>query len=231
MTVQEVITIFQRRYPACEDARALQIFNAVHRELCSRSQIRNYELVLEVAEDVAQYDYDASVIVKIHEGYWETGEEPGDRFPLFERSTDEYAVYRRGWRMIPSSSQPTEYYVTSAPDGNTSKGQIGIWMKPDQTTDGVSGYPRCRFYTTTIVPLETDDNIPPQLLNENVYVYGMWAKWLMEDQDADPRTMTLYRDLAEKEMNSNVTHIKSVQTNKEETLLASPMALGLTRVK
>ncbi|AIE86989.1 hypothetical protein [Fimbriimonas ginsengisoli] len=229
MTVQNVIDAARERYPEMASAVGLTLFNQVHRELCSRSQLRNKTELITLNAGTQEYDLEAEV-VKIHEAYHERSADPGDWLSLVERSTDEYAVMRRNWRALSSTSSPTEYYVTSAVDGNGSKAQIGFWPNPAIGTDGISGYPRVRLYCTSVIDLSVGDLLPPQILNENVYLFGIFAKFLVRWQQANQNDLALYRSLAEEEMSTNVAHIKDVQSNKEDSSFVPGFVLQIGRV-
>lgn len=224
MLASAVVTEFQRKYPACDSTRALELLNKVHRELATRSQFRNTTVTISLTASTAEYDL-SSAVYMIHEAYYEITSDPADWRQLVERSLDEFIVKRFGWRQnTDSTSEPTEYYITSATDSNTSKATIGFWPVPDTTTSG--GYPRVRLYTTSVVDLIGTDAIPPQCINSNVYLYGMYKLWSF---DKAPQDYSMNRAVAEDEMDKNVAHIKGLQTHKDTQILPNAI-LTRTRV-
>lgn len=220
-TVQNVVDRFRRRYPTCAADQAVEIFNDVHRELCSRCQLRNLVETVLLTEGQGEYDLAAEVLT-IHEAYYERTSDASTWTSLVERSLDEYVVLRRGWRATTSEAEPAEYYVTSAASGNSSKAQIGLWPVPALSSS--DGFPRVRVYATSVLDLEADDPVPPQVLNDNVYLYGMWAKWEAERQDGNLSDLQAYQMLAERELDRNVNHMKNVQENSTTELVPAFMS-------
>lgn len=225
-TVQNVVDKFRRRYPTCSSERGIEIFNDVHRELCSRCQLRNLVETVPVTSGVGEYDL-AAEVVTIHEAYYERSSDPSTWTSLLERSLDEYVARRRGWRATSASSEPLEYYVTSAVSGNSSKAQLGLWPLPSISSS--DGYPRVRVYATSVVPLAAEDPVPPQVLNDNVYMYGMFAKWEAERQDGNLSDLQAYQMLAERELERNIQHVKNVQENSTTELIPA-FSLEIRRV-
>lgn len=199
-TVAQVIAKFRRRYPQCGEGRALELFNDVHGELCTRCPLENETFAVALEAGEAEYPL-PSKVVSIREAYYERSSDPADWLVLFERSLDEYALRRKGWRTETSVSEPLEYYVSG--------GVIGFWPLPSLSS--VDGYPRVRLYGTSRSLLGLEDTVPPCLLNDNVYVYGMWAKWEAERQDGNLGDLQAYQILAEREIERNVQHVKNVQ--------------------
>lgn len=215
--VSEVVSEMRRKYPACDPTRALELFNKVYREFATRSQIRNSTLSITLTASTAEYDL-SSAVYMIHEAYYEESSNPSDWTPLKERSLDEYITKRWGWRQTQgSSSKPVEYYTTSAENSNTSKARVGFWPVPDTSTSGT--YPRVRLYVTTIIDLITSDTVPPQVVNTNLFVYGMYALWAADKVPAD---LAYNEALATREMEKNVQHVKNLQVNLSTERLSLP---------
>jgi hypothetical protein len=117
-------------------------------------------------------------------------------------------------------SQPTEIYTTSAVSGTSAKARVGLWLTPQETTDGVTGYPAVGIYVTSVVDLSSGDTVYPQIINSDVYVYGMYKLWSAEH---DIPSYANNRALAEDEMNRNVEHVKGLQVHKPVEILSLPL--------
>lgn len=223
--VSAVITDFQKRYPACDSTRALSYYNKVLHELATRSQFRNKLELVSVVAGVQEYDMPAGVFM-IHESYWMPSAAPSSWFPLVDRSIDEYIEKRWGWRLTSENeSQPTEIYTTSATDGTSSKARVGFWLCPQETTVGT--YPCVGMYVTSVVDQISSDTVPTQVINTDVFVFGMYLKWSIDKVPAD---VPMNKMLAEEAMNANVDHIKGLQVHKPDEVLALPLLLH-SRVK
>ena len=220
MTVADVITQFRYKYPACTEAYALDLFNQVHKEFASRSQLRNKWVYVNLTAGTSEYDMPDGVKM-IHEAYYQRDSDPGSWFPLVMTSIDEFVEEYWGWMLTAQNqSMPTKLYTTSADDGTGAKFRVGLWLCPDTTTDIVTGYPILGMRVTSVEDMASDDDIPTDILNQNVYIYGMAKLWSFMKQ---PEDYPLVAPMADAELDKNVQFIKGLQVHKRTQELTIPM--------
>jgi hypothetical protein len=229
MTVGDIISRARNRYPGMSSALALQLFNDVHREVSKRTQLRNDQVNVDVVEGQDTYDIDTRLINYIREVYYAWGADRASRMELLPRSLDEYEVFRRNWRASLTESQPTEYYLSSAPDGNTSTGQIGLFQIPELTTQ-IDGYPRIEIFVSTVVDLEVGDDMPPQVQSELVYIYGIFVRYLAERQGTNLQELQTWISMYQKELQTSVVQSKDLQGNNADFQLVPAFTIGMRRV-
>src|SRR5688572_9555195 len=122
-TVNQIITRFQRRFRGVEASYAATLFDAAHRTVLKKCEVRNTTRTITLAAETRQYDLPAGVF-RVHEAYYERTSDAASWLPLKETSLNKLASLSRGWRARSSSSEPLYYYITSAVDVDSAKNQI-----------------------------------------------------------------------------------------------------------
>lgn len=220
MTVNDVITQFRYKYPACTEDYALTLFNQVHKEFASRSQMRNKWVYVDLTAGEPEYDMPAGVKM-IHESYYQFNSDPGSWFPLVDTSIDEFIEEMWGWQLTAyNQSMPTKIYTTTKDDGTGAKFRVGLWLCPNITTDIVTGYPRLAMRVTSTEDMDATDDLPTDILNELVYVYGMCKLWSFLKQ---PEDYPLMKPMADAELDKNIQFVKGLQVHKRTQELTIPM--------
>jgi hypothetical protein len=202
-TVTQVLAKFARRYPDVDAATQLVLFLDAHKRLLSRVQVRNDVQYVSLTAGTQEYDLSGQVF-KIHSAYLQ--QDSQTQVPLIERSTDELDAMRWGWRNPAYTGNPIEYYITAADSGDTGQTTIGFVPIPSTTTS--NGYPQVALYCTTYQDLTTTDAVPAGLLNDNYYLYEMYAKWAAF---AEPEQADFWQAKAEAELDLNQEHVQNLQ--------------------
>jgi hypothetical protein len=206
-TVQQVIDFWQEEhYPRCSDTRALRVLNRIHRRILSRVQVRNSSTDISLTSGTRQYDL-AATVMKVWAGYYIKSATADDFYPLIETSVDELDQRDSGWRSRTntSSSTPDLYYVTSAVTGDGAKNQVGFVEIPPTTTSG--GYPKVTLHTTDCAELATDDSVPTNLLDDEIYLAGMSYLWARQ---YDKENAGSHEAWFESEIDKNILHVKNM---------------------
>jgi hypothetical protein len=212
-------------YPAATAAQARLFFDKAYKYLLSRIEARNSTVVVTSVADQATYDMPVTTW-KTFSAYWETGSDPSNWIPIASTSTDVLDANSPGWRMIPSTSYPSAYYITSAPDGNSSKPMIGLYPPPSETATG--GYPRLRMYVTEYATIGDSDEIPQNLLNDECILYKMAELWAVPN---DPQKVGYWKQLATEAISENMNFVQDQQLDEANIRVVSPFTRLMGRAK
>lgn len=203
-TVAQVLAKFARRFPEVDAATQLTLFLDAHKRLLSRIQVRNDVQYITLAAGTQEYDLTGQVF-KIHSAYLQ--QDAQTQVPLIERSTDELDAMRWGWRNPAYTGSPIEYYVSGADAGDSGQNVIGFVPIPATSTS--AGFPQVALYCTTYDDLQTTDTVPASLLNDNYYLYEMYAKWTAF---AALDQTEFWQAKAEAELDLNQEHVQNMQS-------------------
>ena len=179
-TKAQVIAEFQTVYSNCDPSFATSLFDYANRIICSRVQARNGTVSVSLTSGQQEYQHDPSgLITQTHEVYYWPSATASAATQLTQMDPDRLAAFQTNWR---SQSQttgiPTEYYILSATaNGASTGGQaiIGFYPVPPTTTS--AGYPIAIMNVTTAATLSSGDNVPVNLLSDDIYVYLMCERF------------------------------------------------------
>lgn len=219
-TKQGIVSQFLQTYTKCSLNRAYQLFDEVNKIIATRIQVRNGSIQVSVTAGQLEYPWDPNgYVTMVHEAYWAPSPNQTAWQVLYEVSTDELAQIRRGWRSGGTSGIPLEYYIGSAVSNTNSTGGqsvLGLWPPPIQSTAGAApnNYPSVIVYVCTTAPMVLTDTVPKQLLDNDIYLFGMFEKYARRYQPdevqrwVNPLTrMSLFEEALQK----NVVLVKDIQ--------------------
>lgn len=219
-TVAQIIARFRQIYSDCDATYAQTLFDEAHKTILQECEIRNTIVSIDLTANTDLYDLDSN-IYRIMDAYYKRGTSPNTWVVLYETSIDTQDAKRRGWRMTASPALPYWYYITSAPDGDSAKPQIGFWPAPSETTVGVSpnNFPRVDLYCTVYAALSGSETVPTQLKNDKVYLDQMCYRWAYEEHEED---VPKWKKAMEESMAENIRHVKDLQYQAPDFEIVSP---------
>lgn len=189
--VSAIATRVQRIFPDFSDTTLhAEYANKVHREVVFQVPLRvtTRDIAFTTAQEYALQDTEVRI--------WsvELYTSATSHRPLTETSVEYLNIRQRGWRSRPTSNTTSMYYVWS----NTTGRVIGLVPAPASAASG--GYPLVRLYVSQADVLTTASNIPAGLLTDDLYTYGMAARYA-EDEHRDQMDLWLgrYYDALERE--------------------------------
>lgn len=173
-TVASVITRMQRKFPDIDGATALEYLNLTHQELCVRIplSIQSESISLTAGtfsyaihdDDVkvwhVEYMRSATDIHRLEASHWETWNQEQPQ-----------------WRMN-AQAEPTRYAIHR----DSTDQAIYLWSPPNLTTSG--GYPVIRLWVTRYVALTSNGDLPPGLVNSEVYAFGAMMRYAFDHDHA-----------------------------------------------
>lgn len=216
-TVNAIIAKFQRPYPDCDATTALELFDDTYRGILKKCEVRNNVVyITPIVAGTTQYDLSPNVY-KIHEAYWEDSADPGNWHIITETNTDKLAAVSSGWRARRPIGYAWQYYVTSTTSSDSAKNQIGFVNVPNVSTSGT--YPRVALYVTEYAILTGTETVPDNLLDDDVFVYGMCQKWAAE---SDSMRYEYWKALADDAMARNVQHVENLQNKAPDFEIITP---------
>lgn len=226
MTVTQLISEFKGEgfYPGCPSATALVLFNRALKELGTRCELRNSVQYVNLVAGQREYAIDANQVT-VYAAYLEKSSDSSNWIVLTETSVAKLDELSRGWRMVNGGYGAYQYYITSAADGDASKPMIGFHPAPDATTSGT--YPRVALYSSVHHDLDGADNLPSNVLSEDVFLYRMAYRWSVR---RDPDKAAYWQTLSEKEMTANVLYVKNQQAHGQDSQFVTQYQRNASRV-
>lgn len=169
------MTRVQRIFPDFVNSTAqAEYANRVHRELLTHVPLRvtTRDIAFTTAQEYALQDSEMRV--------WsvELYTSATSHTALLETSVEYLNSQERQWRSKPASNVTNRFYVWS----NTTGRVIGLVPAPASAASG--GYPLIRLYVSTADTLTLQSEIVAGLLNDDLYTYGMAARFA-EDEHRD----------------------------------------------
>ena len=210
ITAANVVTRAREIYSDLDTTTALLFVNRIHKRILNRLQLRNKSDDISLTAGTREYDLPTGC-VKVWNAYYMRS--ATDYTQLTERTTDELDLRDRGWRQRTNvgGSDPTQYYITSAVDGDGAKFAIGFLPTPPTTT---STYPKVVITDTNISELDTGDSIPATILDEEVYVSGVAWLWARREHRSE---IERWKESFEELLDDCAEHLKNMaaHTNTE----------------
>lgn len=171
--VSAIVTRTQRIFPAFVDTTShAEYANLVHRDILTRLPLRvsTRDIAYTAAQEYALQDTELRV--------WsvELYASATSHRPLIETSIEELNIKNRNWRSTPTSNTGNRFYVWS----NTTGRVIGVVPAPSSAASG--GYPLLRLYVSVAAVLTTSSEIVAGLENDDLYTYGMAARYALDEK-------------------------------------------------
>lgn len=159
----------QRLVPDLADTVAgYEYLNKVHRQLIIELPLRVTSRDVSVTANTSEYAL-TDAELRVWSAEWVLN--ANTRYDLRENEVTWLNLNRRGWRDAPAQSRPNEYYIWS----NTTGRVVGLYPTPSVTT--AAGYPVLRIHVSEGQTLTSGDTVLAALQSEDVYVYGMAARY------------------------------------------------------
>lgn len=170
--VSTIVTRVQRIFPDFVDTTShAEYANLVHRDVLTRIPLRvtTRDIAYTTAQEYAIQDTEVRV--------WsvELYTTATSHRPLIETSVEHLNATQRNWRSAPTTNQATRFYIWS----NTTGRVIGIVPAPASAASG--GYPLLRLYVSAADVLTTSSSIVAGLENDDLYTYGMAARYALDE--------------------------------------------------
>lgn len=220
-TRNQVIAQFAYIFPDCDIASDL--FNDSYLEILGELEVRNGTIEVLLTAETAEYDLDNSV-VRVFEAYYQPSSDPSTWNVLKAISLQQMSATYPGWRAYEPSSQPWNYYLSTAKVGNTSKPTIGFYPVPNTSSSG--GFPRVQLFCTVHETLSGTDDIPPSIPDPHLIGHLMAQRWAFMRQ---PESYAFYKKAYDDRLQKAKEDLKSQQFGNEGTFIIPSFVLNTTR--
>jgi hypothetical protein len=167
-TIQQVVTLVQRRMPDAQTSALVTYCNTVHRRLLSEiPELRMDTVSLNLVDGTSEYDI-AEPVFQVQNVDYVTG--AGAATKLAATTLEVLNATRPGWREDPAGT-PQEFYLSSNQLSGNSE-VIGLYPAPAESTSG--SYPVLQMWISELqaADLGLSDTCLITLSSSQVYVEG-----------------------------------------------------------